>query len=176
MQRGGEHRVLGQRGDDDGGFRGAFDGQRAARPSPSAVAACASIEALSSANRSGGCARKTASANRRVRRGAFAAMIRAVFFKRAQGLKAAMARYPMRSSWRAYQPAAQRRRSRHGFRADVTGWFGAHPRARSGQPAHRLRRHRLRGGTLHIVAQGCIATSGGRSPIGCASIHARSRS
>ena len=48
MQRGSEHRILGQRGDDDGGFSGAFDVPPRGTPQPASVAACASIEALNS--------------------------------------------------------------------------------------------------------------------------------
>ena len=77
-----------------------------------------------------------------------------------------MARYPMRSSWRAYQPGAQ-----GGGTLRSRGCCRRFRRASSGSIPGRLRTGYgvidCAGGTLTIVAQGCIATSGGRSPIAC---------
>ena len=95
------------------------------------------------------------------------------FFKRAQGLKATMARYPMRSSWRAYRPDAQAAAAPAVARMSPAR-FRAHPRARSGFAAHRLRRHRLRG--RHAAPSSRRAASpppADRSPIGCASFTRR---
>ena len=74
-------------------------------------------------------------------------MIRAVFSKQAQRFTPLMARYPMRSSWRAFRPEA----SAEPRLAPVTtvarmspGGSGTHPGPRPRQSAHRLRHHRLR--------------------------------
>jgi Holliday junction DNA helicase RuvA len=81
----------------------------------------------------------------------------------------------MRSAWRDYRPTSGRARRRFPPRscAHVIGNFGAHPRTRSRQFAHRLRHHRLQRGQLRIVAQGCIATAGGPLADRLRTIHAR---
>ena len=104
-------------------------------------------------------------------------MIRAVFFKRAQALSTLMARYPMRSSWRAY-PARRRNaaprcpsvaRMSPGGSARILG-----PRSRAAcAPASAS--SIARGGTLRIVAQGCIATAGGPLADRLRIIHAQCR-
>ena len=85
-----------------------------------------------------------------------------------------MARYPMRSVLARLRGPARAVPVATLGRANVGRWTGAHPRSRSGFAAYRLRHHRLRAAVrLRIVAQGCIATSGGPLADRLRIIHAR---
>ena len=71
-----------------------------------------------------------------------------------------MARYPMRSAWRAYQPAAEAAPATIFARMSPAGSariLGLDP----GSLRTGFGIIDCESGTLHIVAQGCIATSGG---------------
>ena len=148
QQRGGEHRILGQRGDDDAPLPRRDRWRRAARPSLSSrdgVRVDRSREFRR--NRSEGCARDwNGNAAREARR--ICGYDTRSFSQAAQGFKQLMARYPMRSSWRAYRPDDARPAAPAVARM-LPGGSRAHPRARSGLASHRLRRHRLRGRHAH---------------------------
>lgn len=83
-----------------------------------------------------------------------------------------LARYPMRSSWRAYRPAANSApatviaRVSAGVDARILGLDPGSLRTGFGVID-------CRGGTLRVVAQGCIATSGGALADRLRIIHAR---
>ena len=81
-----------------------------------------------------------------------------------------MARYPMRSSWRAYRPGSRKSGGTLRSRGCYPVGAGAHPRSRPGFAAYRLRHHRLR--ARHADASSRRAASpprAVRSPIACAS-------
>src|SRR5688572_1730049 len=126
-------------------------------PQPSSRAACASIRDWSSAEQEWRlCTLESAAREARLVCGYDTRS----FSQAAQGFKRLMARYPMRSSWRAYRPDAQ---------AAVVPAVARMLPARSarilGLDPGSLRTGfgviDCAGGTLTIVAQGCIATSGG---------------
>jgi crossover junction endodeoxyribonuclease RuvC len=96
----------------------------------------------------------------RMRRRGIACMIPAVFFKGRRDL----ARYPMRSAWRAVRPAASEARAPR-FHATTVRVTAAGSARILGLDPGSLRTGfgiiDCEAGTLRIVAQGCIATAGG---------------
>ena len=84
MQRGGEHRVLGQRGDDDRRFGGLIDGR--ARHAPAFEPGGMRVDRGREFRGAGVKVVHESEGDRRVRRDGFAAMIRAVFLKERRDL------------------------------------------------------------------------------------------